>query len=93
MTEFPEIRCPKLGHPVSLAYCYRMPEGHPCARLFGCWDGVLPNLRKVVAKLLTDEEWDRYFGTPPPSKLDTLVALIDHARDSAVTRGRHRKKR
>jgi len=33
----------------------------------------------VVAKLITEEEWREYFGTPPASKVTTLVELIAQA--------------
>jgi hypothetical protein len=40
----------------------------------------MPRLRSVVARLLTQEEWDRYFETPAPSKMQTLVDLIHRAK-------------
>jgi hypothetical protein len=79
----PEIRCPRLGHQVALAYCYRMAENRPCRRLFHCWEGVLPRLRTAVSRLLSAEEFQRYFETPPPPKLVTLVELAEKAKNKS----------
>jgi hypothetical protein len=76
-----ESRCPRLGHEVTLAYCYRTPEGRPCGRLFLCWEGRLPRLRSVVARLLTPEEWRQCFEAPPSPKVATLVDLIQKVRE------------
>jgi hypothetical protein len=76
----PEIRCPRLGHEVPLAYCYHMPEGRPCGRLFHCWEGLLPRLRDVVARHIPEERWAQYFDSPPPHKTLTLVELIQKAK-------------
>jgi hypothetical protein len=78
----PEIRCPRLGHQVALAYCYHQAGSGPCRRLFECWEGILPKLRRVVAKRMTPEEWKRCFESPPTPKMVSLVELIHQARGS-----------
>jgi hypothetical protein len=76
----PEIRCPKLGHSLPIAYCYQMPEGRPCSRLFQCWEEVVPRLRAVVARLVPPEKWAEYFEAPPTPKAVSLVDLIRKAK-------------
>jgi hypothetical protein len=65
---------------VPLRYCYHMGEGRPCNRLFTCWESRMPNLRRVVAKRLTREEWERYFETPAQSKMGKLVEIAEKTR-------------
>lgn len=88
MSTMPEIRCPKLGHQVSLAYCLRMPEGHPCPRLFACWEDTIPALRTVVARVLPHDQWQRCFETPPSSKLDRLLELMGRVKNEVESPGR-----
>jgi len=76
----PDIRCPRLGHDVPLAYCYHMPEGRPCGRLFLCWEGLLPRLRAVVARSIPQEKWEEYFESPPPSKVVSLLEMVRKAK-------------
>jgi hypothetical protein len=79
----PPIRCPQLGHQVEIAYCYRAGlDGLPCRRLFICWEAFVPRLRQVVARLLTEEEWKRCFEDPPKSKMQTLMELVERARET-----------
>lgn len=85
-TEAFEIRCPRLGNQVPLAYCYQQPEGRPCARMLLCWEWRLPKLRQVLCRLVPPEKWEAYFETPPEPK---AVALVDEIRKAKASRQRH----
>lgn len=74
-----EVRCPRLGHPVPLAYCYQQPEGRPCGRIMVCWEWMLPGLRRVLERLVPAEKWKEYFETPPPPKAVSLLEEINRA--------------
>jgi hypothetical protein len=74
-----ENRCPRLGNPVPLAYCYQQPEGRPCPRILTCWEWRLPNLRRVLARLIPPEKWESYFETPPEPKVLALLGEIRRA--------------
>ncbi len=75
-----EIRCPRLGDQVPLAYCYQQPEGRPCARMLICWEWRLTNLRRVLARLVPPERWEAYFEKPPQPKAVALVEEIRKAK-------------
>jgi hypothetical protein len=64
---------------VTLAYCYQEGGGLPCRRLLICWEERQPNLRAVLARRLSPEEWLRCFETPPPPKVVTLLECIRKA--------------
>ncbi|MEJ5376817.1 MAG: hypothetical protein WHX93_09585 [bacterium] len=81
-TQALEIRCPKLGNQVPLAYCYQQPEGRPCARMLLCWEWRLPNLRRVLSRLVPAEKWDLFFETPPKPKAVVLMEEINRAKAS-----------
>lgn len=81
-----EVRCPKLGNPVPLAYCYQQPEGRPCGRILQCWEWRLPALRRVLRKLIPADKWAEYFETPPVSKASSLVEAIERARGEGSRR-------
>ena len=77
----PEIRCPRLGHPVPLSYCYHMGEGSPCNRLLACWEPRMPNLRRVLEKQMGPEKMKETFESPPKPKLEGLIELAEKAKE------------
>jgi len=74
-----EIRCPKLGHQVSFEYCRVEQHDRPCSRALICWS-VHFDVEALFREILTPEEFERCFSQPPPSKIVTLVELIERAR-------------
>jgi len=82
-----EIRCPRLGNQVPLAYCYQQPEGKPCPRMLICWEWRLPKLRQVLCKLVPPEKWETFFETPPQPKALTLVEEIRKAKAASQEDG------
>ena len=73
-----QIRCPKLGHQVSFAYCRRENINCPCPRALDCWYryfAVEAHLRCA----LSDEEWRDTFEKPPQPKVLSLIEMIEAA--------------
>lgn len=77
-----EIRCPKLGGPVTFSYCRIETLGKPCSRAIQCWS-TLFDVESFFRNTLSDEEYLAAFHTQPPSKVLTLIELIERAKKIA----------
>jgi hypothetical protein len=73
-----EIRCIRLGGQVPFRYCFNVNEGLPCRLTIGCWQDHF-DVEDHLHKSLSREQWDRCFNTPPKTKLETLLELIEKA--------------
>jgi hypothetical protein len=74
-----KIRCPRLGHQISFAYCRSENMGLPCLKTLDCWhDHFL--VEEFLKQELTGEEWEQVFGRTPKPKLLSLVELIEQAK-------------
>ncbi len=74
-----EIRCPRLGGPVNFEYCLREQSGRPCSRALQCWSAYF-DVEAFFRKGLSSEDFERCFLTPPPSRMSTLLELVERAR-------------
>jgi len=79
MSDQLEIRCPRLGGEVSLAYCLKEGGDIPCSRTIVCWQQYFDVEVQLRAKL-SEEQWDRCFGRKPKEKIVSLVELIEAAK-------------
>jgi hypothetical protein len=77
-----QIRCPKLGHQVNFAYCCIEQQELPCARALKCWNSQF-DVETHLRERLGPEGFVRCFEHPPPTKIATLIELIEHARNVA----------
>ncbi len=77
-----EIRCPRLGGPVTFGYCRIEGGDKPCPRAIKCW-GVFFDAQAFFRQTLTPEQFAECFLKPPPSKIDTLMEMIDRAKKVA----------
>ncbi|MDQ7782731.1 MAG: hypothetical protein RDU20_07620 [Desulfomonilaceae bacterium] len=77
-----EIRCPKLGGPVNFEYCRLEQSDMPCSRALTCWS-VHFDVEAFFREGLTSEDFERCFLTAPPSKVATLLELVERARKIA----------
>jgi hypothetical protein len=68
-----------LGGEVHFAYCEHESGDLPCPRMLMCWESFLPVERYLRLKL-TPEQWDRCFNQEPKSKVESLVELIEAAK-------------
>ena len=74
-----EIRCPRLGGPVTFEYC-RVERGDlPCPRAISCWRAYF-DVERHFLDLLGPEEFVACFFTPPQPKVVSLIELIEQAR-------------
>jgi len=78
-----QIRCPKLGHQVNFAYCCIEQQEFPCARTVICWSAHF-DVEAHLRERLGDEGFVRCFQQPPPTKIASLIELIERAREVAA---------
>jgi hypothetical protein len=74
-----EIRCPKLGGQVTFAYCRKEGGTDPCQRIIICWQCRFP-VEGFLQSILEKEDWDRWSNQKPKEKMDTLLELIEAAK-------------
>lgn len=77
-----EIRCPKLGGQVSFSYCRIETLGRPCSRAVRCWSEQF-DAEQYFRQQMSDEDFAAVFLAPPPSKMGTLLELIEQAKKVA----------
>jgi len=80
-----EIRCPRLGHNITLGYCREEATGLPCERFISCW-GQWPDVIESLRNELTPEEWERCFNRPPKNKIETILEIVERARKMKETK-------
>jgi hypothetical protein len=74
-----EIRCPKLGHELTFAYCRREADNLPCPRIIRCWESLFP-VESFLRDTLDAETWDAFCRQAPPDKMTSLLDLIEKAK-------------
>jgi hypothetical protein len=74
-----QIRCPKLGGPVTFSYCRVEDVGRPCLRAISCWETVF-DAEGFFRESMSDQDFNECFSKRPHSKVATLIELIDRAR-------------
>lgn len=81
-----EIRCPKLGGPVNFEYCRLEQSGLPCSRALNCWS-IHFDVEAFFREGLSSEDFERCFLKSPPSKVSTLLELVERARKLVDDKG------
>ncbi|MFH0960694.1 MAG: hypothetical protein V1897_18560 [Pseudomonadota bacterium] len=74
-----EMRCPKLGGPVTFAYCLVEAVSLPCSRALMCWNNRFDAISHFQ-RMLGAEEFRLAFQTPPKSRMDSILELIERAK-------------
>ena len=77
------LRCRRLGHEVVFGYCRQETDGKPCRLILDCWWERF-DVRSFLRAHLSAEamaEVERASASPPPSKLLSLVEMIQQAKD------------
>jgi len=74
-----EIRCPKLGHELTFAYCRREGGELPCVRIIRCWESFFP-VEGFLKETLDVEIWDAFRQQDLPDKMTTILDLIEKAK-------------
>ena len=77
------LRCRRLGHEITFGYCRRENAGQPCRLILDCWWEQFDVRAFLRAHLPEDAmaEVERAGAAPPPSKVLSLVDMIQQARD------------
>ena len=76
-------RCPRLGHELTFGYCRQETRGRPCRLILDCWWERF-DVRSFLQTHLPEEamaQAERAGAAPPPSKVLSLVDLIQQAKD------------
>ncbi|MFW5870336.1 MAG: hypothetical protein ACOCVL_01585 [Candidatus Sumerlaeota bacterium] len=77
-----EIRCRRLGHPLTLDYCLREGgPGKPCRLVRDCWWERL-DIERVLQERLSEEELNALEEAQkkPPDKMGNILELIEAAK-------------
>ena len=76
-------RCPRLGHELTFGYCRQETRGSPCRLILDCWWERF-DVRSFLQAHLPEEamaQVERAGAAPPPSKVLSLVEMIQQAKD------------
>ncbi len=73
------IRCPRLGHQIYFAYCFRENSGLPCFKTIDCWYSHF-RVDKYLKKKLTRDEFKKVFSPSTTPKMLSLMDLIEQAK-------------
>ena len=76
-------RCPRLGHELTFGYCRQETRGRPCRLILDCWWERF-DVRSFLQTHLPEEamaQVERAGAAPPPSKVLSLVDMIQQAKD------------
>jgi hypothetical protein len=76
-------RCPRLGHGLTFGYCRQEGRGKPCRLILDCWWERFDVRSFLQAHLPEDAmaQVERASAAPPPSKVLSLVEMIQQAKD------------
>ena len=75
-----EIRCPRLGHPVSFRYCRTQEGNRLCPRILTCWWEQF-DVQGFLREHVGEEEFQALV-TPAPaqSKLASILDIVERAK-------------
>ena len=74
------MRCPRLGHQIEFSYCRTENRGLPCFKTLDCWYTRFP-VEEFLKKELSPEEWKQAFESPSKPKVQSLLELIEEAKN------------
>jgi hypothetical protein len=75
-----QLRCPRLGHPISFSYCRSENMGLPCFKTLDCWFEHFP-VEGHLREILTQEEWGAAFERSGKTKVMSILELIEQAKN------------
>lgn len=73
------MRCPRLGHEITLSYCLQESVDLPCDRIIRCWNSVF-DMAAYLQNKLPEELWLKFINIQPKEKLASIVELIEAAK-------------
>ena len=72
-------RCPRLGHEITFAYCFKESGDLPCLRIVPCWSSVL-DIETLLQKELPPDVWQKFVNFQPKDKITSILELISAAK-------------
>jgi hypothetical protein len=87
-------RCRRLGHEVTFGYCRRETGENPCRLILDCWWERF-DVRSFLQTHLSEDamaQVERAAASPPPSKVLSLVEMVQQARDRLAPEKRDERK-
>lgn len=76
-----EVRCPRLGGPVTFGYCRRAGQNElPCAKALNCFKLRFP-VEKYFQAVLKEETFADIFGQPMEGRVERLFRVVDEAKE------------
>jgi hypothetical protein len=73
------IRCPRLGHQIYFAYCFRENSGLPCFKTIDCWYSHF-KVDEYLKQKLAGDEFRKVFSPSAAPKMVSLLDLIEQAK-------------
>jgi hypothetical protein len=74
-----EIRCPRLGGPITFEYCRVENQGQSCGRALTCWSFYF-DVEAYFRSRMSPEQFEACFNGQIKPKVVTLIELIERAR-------------
>ena len=81
------LRCRRLGHEVAFGYCRQETGGQPCRLILDCWWEQF-DVRAFLRAHLPEEamaQVERAAAAPPPSKVLSLVEMIQQTKQRVAS--------
>ncbi len=80
-----EQRCPRLGGPITFKYCRQGGEGQkPCFKIIDCWWETF-DVKTYLEEILSESEFKALVNAKPPDKINSLIDLIEQAKQRNKT--------
>ena len=76
-------RCRRLGQEMTFGYCRQESQGKPCRWILDCWWERF-DVRSFLQAHLSEDvmaQVEQVAASPPPSKVLSLLDLVQHARE------------
>jgi hypothetical protein len=74
------MRCPRLGHEITLSYCLQESLDLPCSRIVRCWSAVF-DVETFLQKELPENIWQKFINFQPKDKVPNIIELIEAAKE------------
>jgi hypothetical protein len=74
------MRCPRLGHEITLSYCLQESIDLPCSRIVSCWSSVF-DIETYLQNELPPDLWQKFINFQPKDKVASIIELIEAARE------------
>jgi len=73
-------RCPRLGSPVTFAYCMECGDTNlPCWKVIDCW-WELFDINRYLKQQLSTADYQKLVNQKPQNKITSILELIEKAK-------------